>query len=420
MIHAGAVPGGRDIASWPPVPSSGPGRAGFDDLWRLGRLLQAEATGAGALLWLHLHADAWPRLAGLTPADPGIVEAVCRRALAGVGGCGVTLARAAPSAWLAWLPQVSDAPDMCERWLTAKILKTLQVGSVRVRCQPGARWVVWPTDGPGRAAAFERLDHGSGSAGTARPGAGTRAQRPSRGMRATPIGGCPVGARQLLAEPVVDLVSGRLSGWRIPPRAPVGQEPAARDGAACREPTPAPVDDLPVPSLAPSRNIGRIDLSVPLDTLEEGRLASALRQRVGAAPRPVCVLLPESLAWHTPARVETLARQLAARGLAPGLDDYRGWIAPRWLARAGLRRLRLHPGLLAGLGEYPWCEHRLGDLLRRAHACRLEVVVTNIDSRSALVAAQAAGAREVAGSLFGPARRLPAAAVSRLACAPAR
>ena len=182
MIHAGAVPGGRDIASRPPVFSSGLGRGSFADIWRLGRLLQSEATGAGALLWLHLHADAWPRLAGLAPADPGMGEVACRRALAGFAGGGMALSRAAPSAWLAWLPRASDAPDLCERWLTSQANKTLQAGSVCIRCRPGARWAAWPTDGAGRTAAFERLEHGSRSAGVARPAAGPLAERPSRTM----------------------------------------------------------------------------------------------------------------------------------------------------------------------------------------------------------------------------------------------
>ncbi len=398
------MPGGGDIASLPPVSSGGPNLRGRASPWRLGAHLLAEATGAGALMLARLHRTALPRLAALGSVEAHMADVGPQLAEAGrCSGRRLVVARAGASEWLAWVPDAADAKAVRERWLTLLHSWPRQAAPLFLRCQPCVACQPWPVDGGGRMRALEALrspaDTRAGVAALAQPSCA-----PPAGPTAVP--GCRETlqtAQAMCFEPVIDLVAGRVVGWRFVDSRGTTAIPEAGAGDARTANHPARLDARA--RQGPTRVARPVSArpAAPTDPFAVPALAGAARCEIPVVGgRPGCLILPESIAWCARGPMGPLAPAMDGRGLSVGLGGYRGWIPPARLARAGLRRLYLHPEFARELGEHPWAEHRLADLLQRARAVGLDVVVTDLRTRRALAAALSAGAQAATGPLFHP------------------
>jgi predicted signal transduction protein with EAL and GGDEF domain len=139
-----------------------------------------------------------------------------------------------------------------------------------------------------------------------------------------------------------------------------------------------------------------------LDSLA-GVVAALCEAGGGTAP---CLLLPEAAVHRDAYLVIDAATAVAALGATLGIDDYRGLLPPPELARAGIGALRVHRSLVRELGERPFAADRLADLLARARASGLSVLVPSLADRVMVSAAAAAGALHLSGPVFGRPQRL--------------
>ena len=139
-------------------------------------------------------------------------------------------------------------------------------------------------------------------------------------------------------------------------------------------------------------------------------VAALLDAGGGTAP---CLMLPEAAVHRDAYLVIDAAPEVAALGATLGIDDYRGLLPPPQLAQAGIGVLRLHRSLVRELGERAFAGDRLSDLLARARAADLSVLVAGLADHAAVGAAAAAGALHLSGPVFGRPQRLAASLQSR-------
>jgi EAL domain-containing protein (putative c-di-GMP-specific phosphodiesterase class I) len=279
----------------------------------------------------------------------------------------------------------------------------------RAQCLSGAgrgpeaaeAWLLAALDAPGleagarrRLAGEQLLRSGHIDRGLALLAEAMRGVAPIPRGRVDALAMLALGRARLAAEPIVDAPTGLAAGLHL--RAEfrslfavadlvdylpdVVEDDAAADAlnawlaAALRSgalpPGPALAHGLQL-RIAPVQ-LRRIRSLAPV-------VVALLEAGGGTAP---CLMLPEAAVHRDAYLVIDAAPEVAALGATLGIDDYRGLLPPQQLAQAGIGVLRLHRSLVRELGERAFAGDRLSDLLARARAVDLSVLVTGRADRT--------------------------------------
>ena len=426
-------------SSLAPLPVAA-GRPEAADLWRLGSALYAATVALqpnrpAGLIRFALHPVPLPRLPAVDDLDPWIEAALARLASSAAQlGTEAVAARTGTRELTVWMSEGSGCAALCAHWLAAMTASPLVGSRCRLVVGPAASWCVMPADGTVLGYLLDALDavYEPGDARTPRLpiAVGSRAREHDIDERREALTGTLVelaasGRARLAAEPIVDAPTGLAAGLHL--RAEfrslfavadlvdylpdVVEDDAAADAlnawlaAALRSgalpPGPALAHGLQL-RIAPVQ-LRRIRSLAPV-------VVALLEAGGGTAP---CLMLPEAAVHRDAYLVIDAAPEVAALGATLGIDDYRGLLPPQQLAQAGIGVLRLHRSLVRELGERAFAGDRLSDLLARARAVDLSVLVTGLADRTAVGAAAAAGALQLSGPVFGRPQRLAASLQSR-------
>ena len=435
-FHRQSVPD-RPGASAAPlllVPSPiAPGSAEAVDLWHLGSALYAATVAPSAmrpagLIRFVLHPVPLPRIAAVDNIDPWLAVALVRLASSTARlGIEAVAARTGTRELTVWVREGARCEALCEHWLTAMTSSALVGSRCRLVVGPAAGWCVIPADGTVLGHLLDALDVVYDPADP-RP---RRAPIPVSSVarerdideRRDALTGTLVelvasGRARLVGEPIVDAPTGVAVGLHL--RAEfrslfavadlldylpdIVDDDAAADAlnawlaAAIRSAGPSTRPDAPRMlqlRIAPAQ-LRRLDSLA-------GVVAALCEAGGGTAP---CLLLPEAAVHRDAYLVIDAATAVAALGATLGIDDYRGLLPPPELTRAGIGALRVHRSLVRELGERSFAADRLADLLARARASGLSVLVPGLADRVMVSAAAAAGALHLSGPVFGRPQRL--------------
>jgi EAL domain-containing protein (putative c-di-GMP-specific phosphodiesterase class I) len=446
------APGGEtaapSLAALPSLPSSpllpspllpsNPAAAAAD-AWRLGSALYP-ATVAPVpnrpvgLIRFALHPVALPRLAAVDDLDPWVAASLARLASsAALLGIEAVAARTGTRELTAWVRDGTGCAKLCEHWLSAMAASPLVGSRCRLVVGPSAAWCVMPADGLVLGYLLDALDavYAPAGPGPSRPAMQVSSVARERDVaeRREALTGTLVelvssGRARLAGEPVVDAPTGLPSGMHL--RAEFRSLFAVAD---LIDYLPDIVEDdlaadalngwlaVAVRAATAGRRRGRRGLlQVRIAPAQLRRLDSlvpviAAMTEAGDGELP-CLMLPEAAVHRDAYLVIDAAAEVAALGAAIGIDDYRGLLPPAQLAQAGIGALRLHRSLVRELGERSFAGARLGDLLARARAAGMQVLVAGLSDRMAVAAAGVAGALHLSGPVFGRPQRFVAAAAS--------
>ncbi len=411
------------------------------DLWRLGSALYAATVAPSArrptgLIRFALHPVPLPRIAAVDDVDPWLDVALDRLAASAAQlGVEAVAARTGTRELSVWVRDGTGCEALCEHWLTAMTASPLIGSRCRLVVGPAAGWCVMPADGTVLGHLLDALDavYDPADPRPRRPPIPVSSVARERDIdeRRDALTGTLVelvasGRARLVGEPIVDAPTGVVAGLHL--RAEFRSLFAVAD---LIDYLPDIVDDdaaadalnawlaaairnagLPAPQYAPQRLQLRIAPAQlrRLDSLA-GVVAALCEAGGGIAP---CLLLPEAAVHRDAYLVIDAATEVAAFGATVGIDDYRGLLPAQPLAQAGIGCLRLHRSLVRELGERSFAGDRLADLLARARASGLSVLVPGLADRTMVSAATAAGALHLSGPVFGRPRRLPPASPSPL------
>jgi len=426
---AAADPAHRGPLAPPPIAAANPEAA---DIWRLGSALYSATVVPASsrpvgLIRFALHPVALPRLAAVADLEPWMAVSLVRLAAsAAMLGIEAVAARTGTRELTVWVRDGAGCAMLCEHWLSAMAASPLVGSQCRLVVGPTAAWCVMPADGRVLGHLLDALDTVYEPTDS-RP---MRAPIPVSSLarerdvdeRRDALTGTLVelvasGRARLAGEPVIDTPTGLRAGMHL--RAEFRSLFAVADLVDYLP--DIVVDDVAADALnvwlaqairtaplaagseAPKVLQARISPSQlrRIDSLEP--VIAALKAACGGmAP---CLMLPEAAVHRDAYVVIDAAAQVRAMGATVGVDDYRGLLPPAQLAQAGVGALRLHRALARELGERAFAGARLRDLLARARASSLSVLVTGLDDRTAVAAAGAAGALHLSGAAFGRAQR---------------
>ncbi|MCA3072769.1 MAG: EAL domain-containing protein [Rhodocyclaceae bacterium] len=414
------------------------------DLWRLGSALYAATVAPSAmrpagLIRFALHPVPLPRIVAVADVDPWLGVALARLAASAAQlGVEAVAARTGTRELTVWVRDGTGCETLCEHWLTAMTASPLVGSRCRLVVGPAAGWCVMPADGTVLGHLLDALDavYDPADPRPRRPPIPVSSVARERDIdeRRDALTGTLVelvasGRARLVGEPIVDAPTGVVAGLHL--RAEFRSLFAV---AELLDYLPDIVDDdvaadaLNIWLAAAIRNAGlpaRQDvpqmLQLRIAPAQLRRLDSlagvvaALCEAGGGVP---CLLLPEAAVHRDAYLVIDAATEVAALGAVVGIDDYRGLLPVQPLAQAGIGGLRLHRSLVRELGERSFAGDRLADLLARARASGLSVLVPGLADRTMVSAAMAAGALHLSGPVFGRPRRLLAASPSLLIASP--
>lgn len=414
------------------------------DLWRLGSALYAATVAPSAmrpagLIRFALHPVPLPRIVAVADVDPWLGVALARLAASAAQlGVEAVAARTGTRELTVWVRDGTGCETLCEHWLTAITASPLVGSRCRLVVGPAAGWCVMPADGTVLGHLLDALDavYDPADPRPRRPPIPVSSVARERDIdeRRDALTGTLVelvasGRARLVGEPIVDAPTGVVAGLHL--RAEFRSLFAV---AELLDYLPDIVDDdvaadaLNIWLAAAIRNAGlpaRQDvpqmLQLRIAPAQLRRLDSlagvvaALCEAGGGVP---CLLLPEAAVHRDAYLVIDAATEVAALGAVVGIDDYRGLLPVQPLAQAGIGGLRLHRSLVRELGERSFAGDRLADLLARARASGLSVLVPGLADRTMVSAAMAAGALHLSGPVFGRPRRLLAASPSLLIASP--
>lgn len=414
------------------------------DLWRLGSALYAATVAPSAmrpagLIRFALHPVPLPRIAAVADVDPWLGVALARLAASAAQlGVEAVAARTGTRELTVWVRDGTVCETLCEHWLTAMTASPLVGSRCRLVVGPAAGWCVMPADGTVLGHLLDALDavYDPADPRPRRPPIPVSSVARERDIdeRRDALTGTLVelvasGRARLMGEAIVDAPTGVVAGLHL--RAEFRSLFAV---AELLDYLPDIVDDdvaadaLNIWLAAAIRNAGlpaRQDvpqmLQLRIAPAQLRRLDSlagvvaALCEAGGGVP---CLLLPEAAVHRDAYLVIDAATEVAALGAVVGIDDYRGLLPVQPLAQAGIGGLRLHRSLVRELGERSFAGDRLADLLARARASGLSVLVPGLADRTMVSAAMAAGALHLSGPVFGRPRRLLAASPSLLIASP--
>jgi len=414
------------------------------DLWRLGSALYAATVAPSAmrpagLIRFALHPVPLPRIVAVADVDPWLGVALARLAASAAQlGVEAVAARTGTRELTVWVRDGTGCETLCEHWLTAMTASPLVGSRCRLVVGPAAGWCVMPADGTVLGHLLDALDavYDPADPRPRRPPIPVSSVARERDIdeRRDALTGTLVelvasGRARLVGEPIVDAPTGVVAGLHL--RAEFRSLFAV---AELLDYLPDIVDDdvaadaLNIWLAAAIRNAGlpaRQDvpqmLQLRIAPAQLRRLDSlagvvaALCEAGGGVP---CLLLPEAAVHRDAYLVIDAATEVAALGAVVGIDDYRGLLPVQPLAQAGIGGLRLHRSLVRELGERSFAGDRLADLLARARASGLSVLVPGLADRTMVSAAMAAGALHLSGLVFGRPRRLLAASPSLLIASP--
>jgi hypothetical protein len=416
----------------PPIATANPEAA---DIWRLGSALYSATVVPAAsrpvgLIRFALHPVALPRLAAVDDLDPWIAVSLARLAASAARlGIEAVAARTGTRELTVWVRDGSGCMTLCEHWLSAMSATPLVGTQCRLVVGPSAAWCVMPADGTVLGHLLDALDAVYQPADL-RPArapipVSSFARERDLDERRDALTGTLVelaasGRARLAGEPVIDAPTGLPVGTHL--RAEfrslfaladlidylpdIVEDDGAADAlniwlAAAIRTTPLAMDGQ-APNLLQMRvspsQLRRIDTLGPV-------IAALKAAGGGTAP---CLMLPEAALHRDAYGVIDAAAAAGALGATIGIDDYRGLLPPAQLVQAGVGALRLHRALGRELGERAFAGARLCDLLSRARASGLSVLVTGLAHHTAVAAAGAAGALQLSGPVFGRIRRFVA------------